>query len=110
MIRLLEPVHEVNDPAKRSFLLISSPRQGEFAALVAKLMYVVRQPRIGYSGLPPVHVDPGNMSMTPILFSAFAAQEIFMFALPMLGAMIWIGGGGLGLILIIVVIVLLLRK
>jgi hypothetical protein len=33
-----------------------------------------------------------------------------MFTLPMLGTMIWIGGGSLGLILVIVVVVLLLRK
>jgi hypothetical protein len=33
-----------------------------------------------------------------------------MLALPILGTLIWIGGGSLGLVLVIVLIVVLLRK
>jgi hypothetical protein len=43
-------------------------------------------------------------------YQALYCAGDFMLSLPMLGAMIWIGGGGLGLIILIVVIVLLLRK
>jgi hypothetical protein len=41
---------------------------------------------------------------------AFFWQRNYMAILPVLGTMIWIGGGSLGLVLLIIIIVLLLRK